>query len=324
MDCILSYHMNPLTCGVARFNRALADRLNLPMLPLLSEEARKFRRPLISLKLSEFEDEDVGRLEKIVEGWDERMQPRLFFHDYTATPVEADLLRRAQTVYTGNEALELELKPLHANVVRAWCPGHLFDAVPFPDDVDISVYTFGMAHKVRADYFYRLHDVLEASGKEYCVYISAAIHEGRSLDDSFTAAYEELKRIFGKRIYFLGFISDTGLYNYLRQCTYFAAFFSSGVRANNTSVNTAMQAGAVVLTNLDEHSPEEFRHMESCIDIRQCGGELPVDESVLSSIAKRGREVAAANGWGPLVELFQSCEPELDVPPQTPRQGPFS
>lgn len=311
MDSILSYHMNPLTCGVARFNRALADRLNLPMVQMFTETAQSFRRPLLSLKLSEFTEPDAHRLEEMVDHWDDRLEPRLFLHDWTATPVEAKLLRRAKTVYCGNEALVQELKPLHTNVVEAWCPGHLFDAVPFPEDVDISVYTFGMAHKVRADYFYHLHDKLEATGKSYCLYISAAVHEGKSLDDSFTAAYEELKQIFGNRIFFLGFISDTGLFNYLKRCTFFAAFFGSGVRANNTSVNTAMQVGSVVLTNLDEHSPPDYRHMESLIDIRQCEGGLPLDRDLLDRIAGRGREVAAVHGWSPLIDLLRAREPEL-------------
>lgn len=313
MDSILSYHMNPLTCGVARFNKALADKLNLPMLPIFSETAAQVRRPLLSLKLSEFTEADAKHLEQIVDRWDDRLEPRLFLHDWTATPVEAKLLRAAKTVYCGNEALVSELKPLHEDVVEAWCPGALFDAVPFPEEVEISVYTFGMAHKVRADYFYQLHDLLEATGKPYCLYISAAIHEGRSLDDSFTAAYEELKEIFGNKVFFLGFISDAGLYNYLLKCTYFAAFFGSGVRANNTSVNTAMQMGSVVLTNLDEHSPPDFKHMDSVVDIRQCGkGGLPLDPTLLAGIADRGKQVAAHHGWDPLLDLFRARETELD------------
>lgn len=308
MDSILSYHMNPLTCGVARFNRALADQLGLPIHQLFTAEAARCRKPLLSLKLSEFTEGDAERLEAMVDSWDGRVEPRLFFHDYSATPVEAKLLRRASTVYCGNEALAQELKALHDDVVEAWCPGYLFDAVPFPEDVDISIYTFGMAHKVRADYYYELYDLLEATGKSYCLYISAAIHEGKSLDDSFTSAYEELKRVFGERIFFLGFISDTGLYNYLRRCTYFAAFFGSGVRANNTSVNTAMQCGAVVLTNLDEHSPHDFVHLESVVDIRQCGGKLPLERAQLERIAARGREVADGRGWQPLMDLLRGRE----------------
>lgn len=308
MDAVLSYHMNPLTCGVARFNRALADQLGLPMYQLFSPEAARCRRPLLSIKLSEFAADDAARLDELVDGWSAKLDPRLFLHDYTATPVEAKLLRRASTVYCGNEALVAELQPLHEQVVEAWCPGYLFDAVPFPESVDISIYTFGMAHKVRADYYYQLHDLLEATGKSYCLYISAAIHEGKSLDDAFTSAYDELKQIFGERIYFLGFISDTGLFNYLKRCTYFAAFFGSGVRANNTSVNTAMQCGAVVLTNLDEHSPDDFRHLESVVDIRQCQDGLPLDRGLLERIATRGRVVAEGRGWQPLLELLRGRE----------------
>ena len=308
MDSILSYHMNPLTCGVARFNRALAEQIGLPMYQLFSDDAGKCRKPLLSIKISEFKKDDSDRLEAIVDGWDSSVEPRLFFHDYSATSVEAKLLHRAKTVYCGNEALASELASLHDNIVEAWCPGFLFDAVPFPEPVDISVYTFGMAHKVRADYYYELCRLLESTGKSYCLYISAAIHEGNSLDDSFTSAYEELKKIFGDRIFFLGFISDTALFNYLRRCTFFAAFFESGVRANNTSVNTALQCEAVVLTNLDEHSPHDFVHLDSVIDIRQCQHVLPVEPSLLKRISRRGRQVSEGRGWRPLLDLLQGRE----------------
>ena len=308
MDGILSYHMNPLTCGVARFNRALSEKTGLPMHQMFSPEAARCRRPLLSIKLSEFSGDDPARLSSMIDGWRPDVEPRLFLHGYMATPVEVKLLRRATTIYCGNEALASELSSLHDNVVDAWCPGFLFDATPFPEQVDISVYTFGMAHKVRADYYHGLHDLLEKSNKSYCLYISAAIHEGSSLDDSFTAAYEDLKTIFGDRIFFLGFISDTALYNYLTKCTFFAAFFDGGVRANNTSVNTAMQCGAVVLTNLDEHSPTDFNHLQSVIDVRQCRDELPLDAELLNRIAERGRVVAAGRGWDPLIDLFRGRE----------------
>src|SRR5690606_29389398 len=111
-----------------------ADQLGLPMYQLFSPEAAHCRRPLLSIKLSEFACDDAERLEAIVDDWGRKIEPRLFLHDYTATPVEAKLLRRAKTVYCGNEALVAELQPLHEQVVEAWCPGYLFDALPFPEE----------------------------------------------------------------------------------------------------------------------------------------------------------------------------------------------
>jgi hypothetical protein len=176
---------------------------------------------------------------------------------------------------------------------------------------EITLYTFGMAHKLRADYYYRLKELLDETGKTYRLYISAAIHEGTSLDDSFTSAYDELRSIFGDAVYFLGFISDASLYSFLKTCTFFAAFFGTGVRANNSSVSTAMQSGAVVLTNLDDASPEEFKHLETLVDIRQCGDGLPLDKAALQRIAAAGHAVSERLGWSPLVDLFEKEEGKL-------------
>ena len=313
MDSILTYHTNPLTCGVARFNKALGCQLGLPVHQMFSPEGLAAQRPLLSMKLSEFEPEDAARLGEAAV--DPKIWPglNLFFHDYSAAQPEARLLRRARRVYCANEFLVRELTPLHKDVVQAWCPGYLFDQRRFDADAEVRIYTFGMAHKLRVDYYYRLKELLDASGKRYSIYISAAIHEGTSLDDSFTAAYEELTTIFGERVYFLGFISDGALFNYLADCTYFVAFFQSGVRANNTSVNTVMQCGTAVLTNLDEASPSDFKHLESVVDIRQCGDALLLDKDRLVAIGNRGREVAARLGWPPLLDLFKSREADLKL-----------
>ena len=54
MDCILGYHLNPLACGIAKFNLALAKQLGVPVLSLFDPSASNARRPLLSIKLSEF------------------------------------------------------------------------------------------------------------------------------------------------------------------------------------------------------------------------------------------------------------------------------
>ncbi len=319
MDSILTYHSNPLTCGIARFNTALSRHMDVPCIELFSEAGLKAKAPLVSIKISEFSQLDIERLSAIAEDpmvWPEL---RLFFHDYTDTLLEAALMARAKKVYCGNEALKTKLAKLHPHTALAWCPGYLFDTKPFNDHAEITVYTFGMAHKLRTDHYYRLYELLEATGKPYAVYISAAIHEGKSLDDSFTSAYEELEACFGEKIHFLGFVSDAALYNYLNKSTFFAAFFPEGVRANNTSVNTAMQCGAVVITNLDEFSPPEFRHLEAVVDIRQCGGGLPLDAALLDRIRDSGRAYAARTGWAPLVDLIRREEDTIAASTSTQR-----
>ena len=302
--------MNPLTCGVARFNRALGDQTGMVVHSMFSDEAIAAKAPLLSFKVSEMTPAALQRLEALIE--DETLWPdlRLFFHDFSHSAVEAKLIARARKVYCGNPQLVAEIGPTHADVIEAWCPGYLFEAREFDPEAEVRIYTFGMAHKLRADYFYRLHAMLEATGKRYVVYVSAAIHEDTSLDDSFTAAYEELRSIFGDKVFFLGFVSDAALHAFLKTCTYFAAFFQTGVRANNSSVSTAMQAGAAVLTNLDASSPPGFRHLESVVDILQCDGRLPLDAELLARVAANGKTAAEAIGWRPLLALFEREEAE--------------
>jgi hypothetical protein len=92
--------------------------------------------------------------------------------------------------------------------------------------------------------------------------------------------------------------------NYLRQMTYYAAFFPSGVRANNTSVAYALERGAVVLTNLDEHSPPEYVHGENVIDIEQTT-ELPRDPLALQRLSSAATETARTRTWERLVERIR-------------------
>ena len=102
-------------------------------------------------------------------------------------------------------------------------------------------------------------------------------------------------------LYFLGNLSDVAVHNQLRQSTFFAAFFPKGVRANNTTVAAAMETGAVVVTNLDAHSPPEYVHLENVIDIGRCA-ELPTDPAVLAGLRERAFATAKARGWDELVE----------------------
>jgi hypothetical protein len=117
--------------------------------------------------------------------------------------------------------------------------------------------------------------------------------------------FDELHEIFPDTLYFLGNLSDLAVYNYLRSSTFFASFFLGGVRANNGSVAAAMEKGAVVITNLDEHSPPEFVHLDNLIDIAQLT-ELPTDEGELEAISRRAAETARARGWDALVDRLSN------------------
>ena len=297
IDCIAGYHLNPWTCGIAKFNAILARRLDLPVVGIGSVELKGFRRPLLSLKMSEFSAEDALALDTWVDRHAGHFE--LFMHAFDSTALEKRMLAAAARVCCGNRELSAQLKASRPDIVELFCPGTLLNPERF-NATELSVFTFGMAHKIRVPLYRRLHDLLEATGKTYSIYVSTALHENTSFDDSFVVQFEELQSIFNRQIYFMGYLSDTAVFNQLMDCTFVAAFFEKGLRANNTTVNAAMEVGCAVITNLDEHSPEGLVHMKNVIDINRCD-RLP-EPAQAAMIGRAAREIAHADyGWDQLV-----------------------
>ena len=297
IDCIAGYHLNPWTCGIAKFNAILARRLELPVVRIGSEELTSYRRPLLSLKMSEFSAEDALALDT----WIDRHagEFELFLHAFENTALEKRMLGAAARVACGNRELFEQLHPVRPDIVESFCPGTLLNPQRF-DDTELRVFTFGMAHKIRVPLYRRLRDLLEATGKSYSVFVSTALHENTSFDDAFVVRFEELQSIFNGQIYFMGYLSDTAVFNHLVDCNFLAAFFEKGLRANNTTVNAAMEVGCAVITNLDEYSPNGLVHMKNVIDINRCD-QLP-EPAEAETIGRAARDIAHADyGWDQLV-----------------------
>src|SRR5215216_6752928 len=296
IDCIAGYHLNPWTCGIAKFNAILAKELDVPVIGLASPDLRNYSRPLLSIKMSEFTDDDAKALASWVDTNVGRFD--IFLHAFDDTPFEHRLLSAAAKVYCGNRELSHTLSPARPDIVELFCPGTLLNPQRF-QRAELSVFTFGMAHKIRVEHYRKLHALLEATGKSYAVYVSTALHENTNFDGSFVVRFEELQAIFNGQVYFMGYLSDTAVFNHLMDCTYIAAFFEKGLRANNTTVNPAMECGCAVITNLDEHSPVGLVHMRNVVDINLCD-RLP-DVAQTQRIGQAARAIASEYGWDRLV-----------------------
>ena len=297
IDCIAGYHLNPWTCGIAKFNAILAKRLDLPVVGIRAVELGTYGRPLLSLKMSEFSESDAADLN--IWSGAHAGQFELFLHAFDGSEVETQLLGSAGRVYCGNAELYGALRPMRPDLQELFCPGTILNPQRF-QQTELSVFTFGMAHKIRVPLYRRLRDLLEATGKSYSVYVSTALHENTSFDGSFVVRFEELQSIFNGQVYFLGYLSDTAVYNHLLDSTYLAAFFEKGLRANNTTVNAAMECGCAVITNLDEHSPPGLEHMKNVVDIHLCDRLPAMDQTQRIGLA--AREIAHARyGWEQLV-----------------------
>jgi hypothetical protein len=300
LDAVVSHHLDGHRSGVARFNELLAERLGVPMLGLFDPRVESCACPLLSFKVAELAPAEAESLAALLAR--SRWSGELFLHDFRDLPLERELVTRARRVHCGNLEILERVRALTEAVEPAWTPGLVLDDRVFRP-AEITVFSFGMAHKIRTDMFRKLKALLEASGRSYALYVSAANHETASLRDA-ELVFEEMHALFPETLYFLGNLSDVAVFNQLRQATFFAAFFTSGVRANNTSVASALERGAVVLTNLDRHSPREFVHMENVVDIERCDA-LPTDPLVLKRLSLRAMETGRARGWDALVERLR-------------------
>ena len=305
IDCIAGYHLNPWTCGIAKFNTILSGHLAVPVVGLRAVELGSYRRPLLSIKLSEFSPSDAADLDM----WSQahRGQFELFLHAFDQHEIEQRLLAAADRVYCGNAELARELSSARPDLVELFCPGTILSPQRF-EQSDIKVFTFGMAHKIRVPLYEQLRNLLEATGRSYSVYVSTALHENTSFDGSFVVRFEELQALFGRHVYFMGYLSDTAVFNHLMDCTFLAAFFEKGLRANNTTVNAAMECGCAVITNLDEHSPAGLVHLKNVIDIARCD-ELPGTDAT-AHIGRAARDLAQSTyGWEQLVAQLRTAVP---------------
>ncbi len=299
-DAVVTHHTNPFRSGVARFNVLLAERLGVPVVPL--GEARGLHAPLLSFKVSELGQAERAALAQALPGW----RASVFLHEWCGDELEAHLVRTAHRVLAGNRAIAERLAPLHPRVETLWTPGLIVEErriVP----AEVRVFSFGMAHKIRTPLFARLRDLLEASGRSYAVHVSAANHETATQGDA-ESVFRQMGEIFGERVYFLGTLSDLAIVDELRRATFFAAFFAGGVRANNTTVASAMERGAVVVTNLDEGSPEGLRHLENVVDLAQADA-LPFDPLALREISAAAMRHARARSWEALVARVRDDAP---------------
>ena len=228
------------------------------MVGIRAVELGSHRRPLLSLKLSEFTDRRCGRPGPVeLRSRSIRAVSACVRRDRGGAAARG---RSAARSIAATASSSVSCSRCGPDIQELFCPGTILNPQRF-QRTELSVFTFGMAHKIRVPLYRRLHDLLEATGQSYSVYVSTALHENTSFDGSFVVRFEELQSIFNGQVYFMGYLSDTAVFNHLMDCTFLAAFFEKGLRANNTTVNAAMECGCAVITNLDEHSPAGLTHM---------------------------------------------------------------
>ena len=262
---VVSFHTNPYTCGVARFNQALAKSLQVPIESVLQFEASQETVSLLSLKFDEIPE---AMSERLLENLDQQLAAfDLFLHGINQSAVESKYIAKARRVIVASREYADLIQEQRSDVIALFAPGAGVSGLR--STFDITLLTFGMAHKIRSDGYRKLGAMLKTDTRTFQLEISTALHDGTSFSEDFFSVGSEIGEVFEGNVSFLGFLADDEVSRRLTNADALVAFFPSGVRENNTTVLSAMAHGCAVITNLDEYSPPWMKHGESVFDVNQ-------------------------------------------------------
>ena len=273
---VVSFHTNPYTCGVARFNQALAKSLQVPIESVLQFEASQETVSLLSLKFDEIPE---AMSERLLENLDQQLAAfDLFLHGINQSAIESKYIAKARRVIVASREYADLIQEQRSDVIALFAPGAGVSGLR--STFDITLLTFGMAHKIRSDGYRKLGAMLKTDSRTFQLEISTALHDGTSFSEDFFSVGSEIGEVFEGNVSFLGFLADDEVSRRLTNADALVAFFPSGVRENNTTVLSAMAHGCAVITNLDEYSPPWMKHGESVFDVNQLAS-FPSNEELL-------------------------------------------
>lgn len=270
-DSVVGYHMNPHTCGVAKFNAQLADRLGLPSLSIAGSVAAK--TPLVSLKASELSEADLAALEKVSGAW---TSFDVLYHDgarcrFRGTPHREAFAEVVGCPSTLNDARACRLSPSTTRL-----------------------FSFGMAYRPQLAHYQTLASLVATQSHPVHLILSKAFHEGTTYGVGLEQEIETMRTMFEGlgSVFFLGSLSDEGIHDELGKADFFVGFFAGGVKANNTSVHAAMAAEIPVITNLGvARAPRGFVHRHTVFDIDQMRQEPWPDRATIERVGRQGAEL---------------------------------
>ena len=168
IDAVLSYHDNPETSGVAKFNHLLAQKLGVPCHRIGSYAASRVQAPLISVKPVEIPGEALA--------WSVLWPTYdLFLHVWTDTLREHQWVADARTIYAANREIADHVQ----EAIVAWCPSLLTGN---HSRGLLHILTFGMAHKLHLHRYRTVKRLLDQTEQNYTVSVSTAVHEGSPWD----------------------------------------------------------------------------------------------------------------------------------------------
>jgi len=299
---VVSFHTNPYTCGVARFNQALAKSMQVSIESVLQFEASQETVSLLSLKFDEIPVEVSERLlEDIIQ---EAAIFDLFLHGVNRSAIETKFIAKADRVIVASREYAELIADQRKDVISLFAPGAGMSGLR--STFDITLLTFGMAHKIRSEGYRKLGAILKPDSRTFQLEISTALHDGTSFSEDFFSVGSEIGEVFDGNVSFLGFLADDEVSRRMSEADALVAFFPSGVRENNTTVLSAMAHGCAVITNLDGYSPPWMKHGESVFDVNQLA-EFP-SSAELSAVRIGAKKAVSPYNFEQLSNLLSKRE----------------
>ena len=262
---LLSYHTNPYTCGVARFNQELATALGISICAVNKLETHNSDILLLSLKFEEISTDIAQNL--LIDLQVAGTKFDLFLHGIANTEIEQKFVASARRVIVATHEYADLIRSQREDVVAYFAPGAADAGIT--GSAEITLLTFGMAHKIRSEGYRKLGQLLSTDSRTVQLEISTALHDGTSFSEDFFSVGSEISQVFNGNVSFLGFLADDEVSRRLHAADALVAFFPHGVRENNTTVLSAMAHGCAVITNFDSYSPTWMKHGKSVFDIDQ-------------------------------------------------------
>jgi len=295
---IVTFHTNPYTCGVARFNIALAENLQIPLLTLKDFLAKPIPGALLSIKCEEIGEENSGELSRFLVSSSEKFD--VYLHGLDSSEAEQIVIAQAARIFTATLEMADAIRSSRIDVLSTFAPGA--NPSPVLKQVDCTLLTFGMAHKIRVDGYRKLGEILQGDNRMFRLEISTALHEGTTFSEDFFTVGKDIREVFDGNVSFLGFLADEEVSNRMRAADALVAFFPHGVRENNTTVLSAMSHGCAVITNIDKYSPSWMIHGSSVIDIEKMTA-FPTS-SELESIGRNAKQAVAPYSFSQLSKII--------------------
>ena len=297
-SAVVTFHTNPYTCGVARFNIALAESLDVPLVSLSYFLSKPISGALLSIKCEEIGEEYARALAHVLVSASEKFD--VYLHGLDDSEAEQIVIAQAARIFTATMELADAIRDSRNDVQSTFAPGA--NPSPVMKQVDCTLLTFGMAHKIRVAGYRKLGEILQDESRTFRLEISTALHEGTTFSEDFFTVGKEIREVFDGNVSFLGFLADEEVSNRMRAADALVAFFPHGVRENNTTVLSAMSHGCAVITNTDKYSPSRMIHGSSVFDIDKMTKFPSVTE--LEEVGKNAKQAVAPYSFSQLSKII--------------------